>query len=59
MFKSLSNEPDRFQLRLGPDGVYRVDGRVVGVRDETARLAVFNFAKRLSDMKPGSLGGEQ
>ena len=63
-FKSLSNEPDRFKLRLEPDGVYRVDGRVIPVRDETARDVggVDNGesvvgVKCLGDMMPSGLGG--
>lgn len=30
--------PDRYDLTLGPDGVYRVDGRVIPVRDDRAKV---------------------
>ncbi len=33
MGKQVVEGADRFQLRLEPDGVYRVDGRVIPVRD--------------------------
>lgn len=29
--------PDRFELRLGPDGVYRVNGRVIPIADDAAK----------------------
>ena len=34
MYKPISDEPDRFKLWLDPDGVYRVDGRVIPVADD-------------------------
>lgn len=37
--------PDRFALRLGPDGVYRVDGRVVPIREDGAE-------SRIDDREP-------
>lgn len=51
---------DCFCLSLGPDGVYRVDGRVIPVRDE-ARIGVDHSKpvvpiKNLSDMGVGLLG---
>ncbi len=38
----LPGEPDRFELRRGPDGVYRIDGRAVPIADESSegRVAV-------------------
>ena len=63
-YPQIGDGPDRFELRLEPDGVYRVDGRVIPVRDETARDAggVDNGesvvgVKCLGDMMPSGLGG--
>ena len=56
--------PDRFELRLEPDGVYRVDGRSIPVADNRAGQArgvddgkSVVGVKNLSDIPPSLLGG--
>ncbi len=63
MSKQISDRPDRFKLWREPDGVYRVDGRVIPVADNSAKeISTVNdgkpvvSVKRLCDMGVGVLG---
>ena len=63
MFQQIGGDAsDRFALREDPDGVYRVDGRVIPVRDEAAvrddNGEPVVGVQRLSDMGVGRLGRE-
>lgn len=36
--RAIRDEPDRFALRREPDGIYRVDGRVIPIRDDGSNV---------------------